>query len=72
MGDVLTKAERKLVEDGKRELVLQVRQEFQKTMREDLIAAVETLTERKVVAFMSDNHIDPDMAVETFVLRPIP
>jgi uncharacterized protein YbcI len=72
MGDVLTKAERKLVEDGKRELVLQVRQEFQKTMREDLIAAVEMLTERKVIAFMSDNHIDPDMAVESFVLEPEP
>jgi hypothetical protein len=28
--------------------------------------------ERKVIAFMSDNHIDPDMAVEVFVLEPLP
>src|SRR5687768_6594405 len=60
MADTLTKAERKLVENGKCDLVLQVRHEFQRTMRHDLIAAVEAITERKVVAFMSDNHIDPD------------
>jgi hypothetical protein len=39
-------------------------------MREDLISAVERLTERKVIAFMSENHIDPDMAAEIFVLEP--
>jgi uncharacterized protein YbcI len=70
MADTLTKAERSLVENGKADLVLQVRQEFQRAMRHDLVAAVETITEREVIAFMSDNHIDPDMAVETFVLRP--
>ena|SRR5215213_2428029 len=72
MGDMLTKAERKLVEDGKADLVLNIRHEFQRTMRQDLIAAVEMLTERKVIAFMSDNHIDPDMAIEAFVLEPQP
>ena len=39
-------------------------------MREDLVAAVEILIERKVIAFMSDNHIDPDMAAEIFILEP--
>jgi len=72
MADTLTKAERRLADDGKADLVLQIRHEFQKTMREDLVAAVETITQREVVAFMSDNHIDPDMAVESFVLRPEP
>jgi uncharacterized protein YbcI len=70
MADTLTKAERRLAEDGKADLVLQIRHEFQKTMRDDLVAAVETITKREVIAFMSDNHIDPDMAVESFVLRP--
>jgi uncharacterized protein YbcI len=70
MADTLTKAERRLVERGKSDLVLQIRHEFQRTMRDDLVAAVEKITERKVIAFMSDNHIDPDMAVETFVLQP--
>lgn len=31
-------------------------------------ASVEKLTGRKVVAFMSDNHLEPDMAVEVFIL----
>jgi uncharacterized protein YbcI len=39
-------------------------------MREALVAHIEELTGRKVVAFMSDNHIEPDMAVEIFVLEP--
>jgi hypothetical protein len=29
-------------------------------------------TFRKVIGFMSDNHIDPDLAVEVFVLEPLP
>jgi uncharacterized protein YbcI len=70
MHDTLTKAERTLVRDGKGEIVLAMRQEFQQTMRGDLIAAVEMLTERRVDAFMSANHIDPDMAIESFVLAP--
>ena len=70
MADTLTKAERNLVDDGKGDLVRSVHQEVQRTMRRDMVAAVESITERKVIAFMSDNHIDPDMAIEAFVLRP--
>jgi hypothetical protein len=33
-----------------------------------LTEAVEALTGRKVVAFMSANHINPDVAAEVFVL----
>jgi hypothetical protein len=40
-------------------------------MRDDLVALVERETERKVIGFMSDNHIDPDLAVEVFVLAPV-
>jgi len=70
MADTLTKAERSLANDGKGELIRNFRQEFQRTMRTDMVKAVETITERKVIAFMSDNHIDPDMAIEAFVLEP--
>lgn len=70
--DTLTKGERSLVRDGERELVLRMRKAYQTTMREDLVAAVEMLTERRVVAFLSDNHIDPDVAIESFVLAPDP
>jgi uncharacterized protein YbcI len=67
--DGLTKGERSLVEDGREDAVLQMRHTYQGTMRRELIAVVERLTGRKVAAFMSDNHVHPDVAVETFVLE---
>ena len=69
--DTLTKGERKLAENGDAATVIQMRHRFQEAMRDDLIAVVETETKRKVVAFMSTNHIDPDMAAELFVLEPL-
>ena len=69
LADTLTKAERTLTDAGKPEIVLSMRQEFQRTMQKDLVAIVEGVTERKVIAFMSTNHIDPDMAAEVFVLE---
>jgi len=70
--DTLTKAERRLVSDGNAPTVLHTRAIFQQMMREELVASVEDLTGRTVVAFMSANHIDPDVGVETFVLEPEP
>ena len=64
----MTKAERNLATHGKEDFVLQMRHAFQETMSEELTAAVEALTGRKVVAFMSANHVDPDLAAEVFVL----
>jgi uncharacterized protein YbcI len=66
--DTMTKAERNLAERGKEDFVLQMRHAFQVTMREELTDAVQALTERKVVAFLSANHVEPDIAVEVFVL----
>jgi uncharacterized protein YbcI len=68
--DTLTKGERSLVRDGKADLVLSTRKAYQNTMRIDLIAAIEKLTGRTVYAFLSDNHVEPDIAVESFVLTP--
>ena len=70
LGDILTKGERKLADSGKAERVLAVRHDFQLVMREELVAAVERTLDRKVIAFMSDNHLDPDIAVEVFILEP--
>ena len=68
--DTLTKGEMSLVGDGETALVLEARHAYQRTMADDLIALVEGLTGRKVRAFLSDNHIDPDIAIESFVLEP--
>jgi uncharacterized protein YbcI len=66
----LTRAERTLVADGKSDLVLSNRRAFQSIMRADLIAGIEELTGRTVIAFLSDNSIDPDVKVKSFVLAP--
>ena len=68
--DNMTKGERSLIRDGEENRVLETRQAYQRTMREDLAGGVAQLTGREVIAFMSANHIDPDMAVEIFILAP--
>jgi uncharacterized protein YbcI len=70
--DTLTRAERKLIERNQQQLVLNTRRVLQQTMRRDLVAAVEELSGRRVIAFLSDQESDPDIAVETFVLEPLP
>ena len=54
------------------EAVLDLRRRWQRVMRVELSAEIEELTGRKVIGFMSDNHLDPDLAVEVFVLEPLP
>jgi uncharacterized protein YbcI len=71
MGAALTKGEQTLVSDGKLELVLSTRRAYQESMRADAISAVETISGRRVLAFMSNNHVDPDLAAEVFVLEPL-
>lgn len=67
--DTLTKGERQLVALGKVESVMQMRRAFQGAMEEEACAAIEELVGRKVIGFMSDNHADPDLAIEVFVLE---
>jgi uncharacterized protein YbcI len=67
--ETLTKGERSLVRDGKEEVVRRTRFAFQQTMGDELVAGVEKISGRKVLAFMSANHMDPDVAAEIFVLQ---
>jgi uncharacterized protein YbcI len=69
--DLLAKGERSLVRDGKTSLVLDLRRAYQETMRAELTAGVERITGRRVTAFLSANHVDPDIAIESFVLAPM-
>jgi uncharacterized protein YbcI len=68
--DLLTKGERSLIRDGKADLVLETRRAYQFTMREDFTAGIEEITGREVIAFLSANHLDPDIAIESFMLAP--
>ena len=68
--DSLTRGERVLTDAGHTDAVLDLRRRWQSVMKADISHEIEALTGRKVIGFMSDNHIDPDLAVEVFVLEP--
>ena len=68
--DGATKAEVHLVAAGRAELVRWTRDALQRVMDDDLVAAVERLTERKVVKFLSGTSTLGDTSVELFVLEP--
>jgi uncharacterized protein YbcI len=69
--DSLTRGEQVLADAGEGEAVLDLRRRWQRVMQVDVSREIEELTGRKVIGFMSDNHIDPDLAVEVFVLEPL-
>lgn len=68
MHDVMTRAERLLAAHGDGDAVRSTRQRLQRAMEGELRSSVEALTGRRVVASMSDTHLDPDMALGVFVL----
>jgi uncharacterized protein YbcI len=67
--DIYTPVERTLIEAGNQEDVRRTRQVFQDAMRDRFIDAVEGITGRKVIQFMSQVGFDPDMAIEFFALE---
>jgi uncharacterized protein YbcI len=67
--DIYTPVERTLIDAGEEDAVKSTRQVFQMAMRQRFSDAVEEITGRKVVAFMSQVHFDPDLAAEIFVLE---
>ncbi len=69
---IYTPAERTLIDAGEREVVSLTRLAFQRAMQAEFTGLVEEATGRKVAAFVSQVHFDPDLAVEIFVLDPSP
>ena len=69
LGGGYTASEQTLFEDGKWHEVRRARQIWQDTMQERFVAMIEEQTGRKVAAFMSASHQDPDLSVELFVLE---
>jgi uncharacterized protein YbcI len=70
LDDIYTKAEKTLIDAGERDTVKETRLAFQRAMKEKFTAAVEEVMGRKVIAFLSQVHFDPDLSQETFVLEP--
>jgi uncharacterized protein YbcI len=66
-----TTVERTLLDTGEVESVYQMRRSFQQAMEDEFRRIVEEATGRTVIAYMSSIHVDPDLAVELFVLEPV-
>ena len=66
--DTLTRAEQSLIASGRESAVLEVRNSLQATMREELVKAMERLTELRVKAMISGTQLDPDVTTQVFVL----
>ena len=69
--NILSSAEKELVADGGEGEVLDGRVAFQADRRDEFSAAVERLTGRRVVAFLSANQTAPGIASEVFFLEPV-
>jgi uncharacterized protein YbcI len=66
-----TTVERTLLDTGQVESVYQMRRSFQQAMEDEFRSVVEEATGRNVIAYMSSIHVDPDLAIELFVLEPL-
>ena len=69
---ILTEGEEILVAAGSRGEVIDGRVAFQTDTEDEFTAAVERLTHRRVVAFMSANQTTPGVACELFFLDAAP
>jgi uncharacterized protein YbcI len=65
-----TVVEKTLIENGRQEAVHDVRHSFQLAMEERFTNVVEDALGRRVIAYMSQVHSDPDISAEVFVLEP--
>jgi uncharacterized protein YbcI len=61
--------EETMMQSGKQDQVLEMRRDFQKMMGLRYKEIVEELTGRKVAAFLSQAHIEPDLTLEIFLLE---
>jgi uncharacterized protein YbcI len=66
-----TRVERTLLDTGQVESVYQMRRSFQQAMDDEFRRVVEEATGRQVIAYMSSINVDPDLAVELFLLDPV-
>ncbi len=67
LGGIYTDVEKTLIELQRKTIVQETRSAFQAAMQGRFIAAVEALSGRSVAAFISNQHVGPDVAVELFM-----
>ena len=64
LSDGFTAIERTMMEGGEPHRVLEMRRDFQRMMKSRYSEMIEQLTGRKVLAFLSQAHVEPDLTVE--------
>lgn len=72
LGGVYTDVEKTMIELQRSTIVQETRNAFQNAMQDRFIGAVEQLSGRGVLAFISNHHVGPDIEIELFVLKPEP
>jgi uncharacterized protein YbcI len=68
LGGVYTDVEKTMIELQRQTVVQTTRSEFQMAMQHKFIEAVERLSGRRVMAFISNSHVGPDLEMEIFML----
>ncbi len=69
MGGVYTDVEKTMIEMQRGTLVQETRSAFKNAMQQRFIDEVERLSGRGVLAFISNQHVGPDIEIELFVFR---
>jgi uncharacterized protein YbcI len=68
MRDGFTAIEQTMMEGGQQSRVVELRQDFQVLMERSYREQIERLTGRKVIAFLSQAHVEPDLTIEMFLM----
>jgi uncharacterized protein YbcI len=66
--ETFTPVERTLINRGETAAIMEIRRRFQQAMKEDFTKVIETVTGRRVRAFMSETDLESDTSVELFLL----
>src|SRR5207302_5431699 len=65
-GSGFTPLEQTIMDSGEPDRVVAMREEFQRVMADRYKETIEELTDRKVLAFLSQAHVEPDITMEIF------
>ena len=65
-GSGFTPLEKTIMDSGQPDRVIAMREDFQRVMAERYKQTIEELTGRKVLAFLSQAHVEPDITMEIF------
>jgi uncharacterized protein YbcI len=72
-GSGFTPLEQTIMNSGEPGRVVEMREDFQRVMQHRYKRTIEELTGRKVVAFLSQAHVEPDITIEIFFVDgPLP